>query len=199
MKNKLLILALFILIGIAAFPQQVINGYRIFNNVSTPATPASGTTAVYVDSSKKRLATVDDGGTAVIYGQIPLVGGGANCTTTATTTVFFKIDTSVTCNSTEVQSREMLPFGGTVTNFCVNIGSTQSATGSLTFTIKDETTGSTAGTISLVIAGGSVAGTYCDNSGSTTIIAQHEYDVVMVNAATTTSANINGFSSILTR
>ena len=196
MKNKLLLLVLFILIGIAAFPQQVINGYRIFDNVSTPSTPASGTTAVYVDSSKKRLATVDDGGTAVIYGQIPLIAGGGNCTTTSGTTVFFKIASSVTCNSIEAQSREMLPFTGTVTNLCVNIGSTQSATGALTFTIKDETTGSTAGTISLVIAAGSGAGTYCDNSGSSPITAQHEYDVVMVNGASTTSANINGFSSI---
>lgn len=128
--------------------------------------------------------------------QAPLIAGGANCTTTSGTTVFFKIASSVTCNSTEVQSRTMLPFTGTVTNLCVNIGSTQSATGSLTFTIKDETTGSTSGTISLVIAAGSGAGTYCDNSGSSPITAQHEYDVVMVNGASATSANINGFSSI---
>jgi hypothetical protein len=54
-----LLLALSVLPGLG---QQEINGYRIFDNVAAPATPASGKTAVYTDSTSKKLCSKDDPG-----------------------------------------------------------------------------------------------------------------------------------------
>lgn len=62
----------------------------IIKNDSTPSTPASGYTAITVDSTTKKLTTVDDTGTATTYGS----GGGGggtsddtNALNSATTTI----------------------------------------------------------------------------------------------------------------
>lgn len=45
-----------------ALGQQEINGYRTLDNVAAPATPASGKTVLYIDSTLKQLCTKDDAG-----------------------------------------------------------------------------------------------------------------------------------------
>src|ERR1051326_3031168 len=64
--NKLtfsaILLGLILTVSSLVFPQEVINGYRTFVNVTAPATPPLGTTSVYVDSTSKILSTKDDAG-----------------------------------------------------------------------------------------------------------------------------------------
>jgi hypothetical protein len=68
--DKFLAVVLLLALGCALDAQQVVNGYRVFVNVAAGnvTTPASGQTAIYVDSTTKKLATKDDGGTIVSYG-----------------------------------------------------------------------------------------------------------------------------------
>jgi hypothetical protein len=51
-----------LLAAVLLFGQTVINGYRVFMNVTAPATPASGTTSVYTDATNKVLSAKDDAG-----------------------------------------------------------------------------------------------------------------------------------------
>jgi len=59
---KLKTISILLLLCGYALAQQEINGYRIYDNVAAPATPASGKTTVYVDSTLKQLCTKDDAG-----------------------------------------------------------------------------------------------------------------------------------------
>lgn len=76
--DKFLAFVCFLFAVVALDAQQVINGYRILVNVAagSVSTPATGSTAIYVDSTTKKLATRDDTGTVVNYGAGGGGGGG---------------------------------------------------------------------------------------------------------------------------
>lgn len=73
--DKFLVAACFVLVVAALDAQQVVNGFRDLVNVTAASvtTPAAGSTAIYVDSSTKKLATKDDAGNVTNYTS----GGGS--------------------------------------------------------------------------------------------------------------------------
>jgi len=79
---------------------------------------------------------------------------------------------------------------GTVDRLCVTTDTTQSATGNivLTFMVAADTT------ISVTIDASALAGTYCDTTHSAAVTAGDIWALRGVNAATTTSAGVTGWS-----
>lgn len=88
--------------------QQLINGYRVFANIvaANVTTPSSGSTAVYVDSVTKKLATRDDAGTVTNYGS---GGGTGNMSTTSVNTM--GAAGTIDASATAVNGGLVLPQG----------------------------------------------------------------------------------------
>jgi LEA14-like dessication related protein len=74
-RKTLAVVSLILVLGLYAglHGQQVINGFRYLVNVTAASvtTPPSGQTAVYVDSSSKKLCTKDDGALTTCMASIP--------------------------------------------------------------------------------------------------------------------------------
>lgn len=137
-----------------------------------------------------------NGSTTLRCMQYSLISSGAATTENASTTGFTKITAGAGVGSTEISVRQMLPLAGTITNLCVTTTSTQSGTGSLVFTIKDSTAGSSAGSLTVTFAASATAQTICDNTNSDSVTAQHDYVIQVQNNATAASATVEGISAV---
>jgi hypothetical protein len=83
-SNRILGVVCVLSLVVALNAQQLVNGYRIFTNVvaATVSTPASGSTAIYIDSVTKKLTTKDDAGTVTAY-----AAGSGNMSTSSANTM----------------------------------------------------------------------------------------------------------------
>jgi len=137
-------------------------GTTTWNNVSAPATPAANTTAVYVDSTTKKLCSKDDGGTVNCTGasaasSAQAIGGGTLIGQTGLPTTgnqdFFMGMFQSGFSLTEGPSQTPMPRAGTVSNFFVRLDATIAAQG-FVFTVDKN---GVATTITCTVATGTQA------------------------------------------
>ena len=130
--------------------------------MSAPATPAANTTAVYVDSTTKKLCSKDDGGTVNCTGasaasSAQAIGGGTLIGQTGLPTTgnqdFFMGMFQSGFSLTEGPSQTPMPRAGTVSNFFVRLDATIAAQG-FVFTVDKN---GVATTITCTVATGTQA------------------------------------------
>lgn len=125
-------------------------------NQTTPDTPSSGQTAIYVDSTKKRISTVDDAGIITTY---PMLIGNASA---AGASAAFATDTYLTGSSVTI------PLAGDWTvgesyRCRFDMAKTAAGTAAFTITVRMGTAGTTADAAVLTLAYG--AGTAAADTG----------------------------------
>lgn len=171
-------------------------GNVVYSTSPTLVTPALGTPSAIVLTNATGLPE-----SAITQYTKTHYGTSFNTTNTigASTTNYLAIQASGATNATENNRLWVVPESGTLRNLYVGISSTQSATGSLVFTIRKGTVGSLSDqAFTLTIAAGSTAGVYSNTSSSLSVTAGDVLSYKIVNNATATSAGIVVTSIILT-
>jgi hypothetical protein len=94
----------------------------------------------------------------------------------------------------ELTEATPIPFTGTISNLCVSTGSTQPGTGDLVVTLRLAQANTTT---TVTIAASSLAGTYCDFTHTSAVLAGQILTVSLVNGASGNSAQVNYISMLL--
>jgi hypothetical protein len=110
-------------------------------------------------------------------------------TVTNSATVFGALISGSSLSATENARQNIIPIGGTFKYYYVVTSSTQSAFGSLVFTVRKN---SSSESIVVTIAAGSAAGTFSDLTNTSTGVAGDTYGAQVKNNAAATSAAIIG-------
>jgi type 1 fimbria pilin len=127
----------------------------------------------------------------ITYGQVYATTVGAS------TTVFAAITGLTTFNATESNRHFAVPVAGIIKNFYVKMSGTQSATGTLVITIRNNATSSS---VAVTVANGDGASpTKSDNTNTLTVAAGDLLAIQLVNNATATSASILSMAFIIER
>lgn len=163
-----------------------------------------------IDATKIGAGTVSDtefgyldGVTSAIQTQLnnkkdSLAYGNVYATTVgASSTVFAAISGLTTFNATESNRHFAVPVAGIVKNFYVKMSGTQSATGSLVITIRNNAT-SSAVTVT-VTNGDGASPTKSDNTNTLTVAAGDLLAIQLINNATATSASVVSMSFVIER
>lgn len=159
-------------------------------NIGTGA--VSNTEFGYLDGVTSAIQTqINNKKDSLAYGNVYAVTVGAS------STVFAAISGLTTFNATESNRHFAVPVAGTIKNFYVKMSGTQSATGTLVITIRNNATSSSV-TVTVSNADG-VSPTKSDNVNSLSISAGDLLSIQLVNNATATSASVVSMSFIIER
>lgn len=159
-------------------------------NIGTGA--VSNTEFGYLDGVTSAIQTqINNKKDSLAYGNVYAVTVGAS------STVFAAISGLTTFNATESNRHFAVPVAGTIKNFYVKMSGTQSATGTLVITIRNNATSSSV-TVTVSNADG-VSPTKSDNANSLSISAGDLLSIQLVNNATATSASVVSMSFIIER
>jgi hypothetical protein len=127
----------------------------------------------------------------VTYGNVYAVSVGAS------TTVYAAVSGLTTFNATESNRHFAVPVAGTLKNLYVKMSGTQSATGTLVITMRNNATSSS---VAVTVANGDGASpTKSDNSNTLTVAAGDLLAIQLVNNATATSASVVSISFVIER
>ena len=184
--------------------------YDVDGLVTAGADLAAGDIPSGIDATKIGAGTVSDtefgyldGVTSSIQTQIDnkkdtLTYGNVYATTVgASATVYAAIAGLTTFNATETNRHFAVPVDGIVKNFYVKMSGTQSATGSLVITIRNNATSSS---VSVAVANSDGASpTKSDNVNTLSVSAGDLLAIQIVNNATATSASVLSMSFIIER
>jgi len=163
-----------------------------------------------IDATKIGAGTVNDtefgyldGVTSAIQTQLnnkkdSLAYGNVYATTVGlSATVYAAISGLTTFNVTESNRHFAVPVAGTIKNFYVKMSGTQSATGSLVITVRNNAT-SSALTVTVTNADGS-SPTKSDNANSLSVSAGDLLAIQLINNATVASASVVSMSFVIER
>jgi len=152
----------------------------------------SNTEFGYLDGVTSAIQTqINNKKDSLAYGNVYAVTVGGS------STVFAAISGLTTFNATESNRHFAVPVAGTIKNFYVKMSGTQSATGTLVITIRNNAT-SSAVTVTVSSADGA-SPTKSDNVNSLSIAAGDLLSIQLVNNATVTSASVVSMSFIIER
>jgi len=152
----------------------------------------SNTEFGYLDGVTSAIQTqLNNKKDSLAYGNVYAVTVGAS------STVFAAISGLTTFNATESNRHFAVPVAGTIKNFYVKMSGTQSATGSLVITIRNNATSSSV-SVTVTSADGA-SPTKSDNSNSLSVSAGDLLAIQLVNNATATSASVVSMSFIIER
>jgi hypothetical protein len=152
----------------------------------------SNTEFGYLDGVTSAIQTqINNKKDTITYGQVYATTVGAS------TTVFAAITGLTTFNATETNRHFAVPVAGIVKNFYVKMSGTQSATGTLVITIRNNAT-SSAVTVTVSNADGA-SPTKSDNVNTLTVAAGDLIAIQLVNNATVTSASVLSMAFIIER
>jgi hypothetical protein len=152
----------------------------------------SNTEFGYLDGVTSSIQTqINNKKDSLAYGNVYAVTVGAS------STVFAAISGLTTFNATESNRHFAVPVAGTIKNFYVKMSGTQSATGTLVITIRNNATSSSV-TVTVSSSDG-VSPTKSDNVNSLSIAAGDLLSIQLVNNATITSASVVSMSFIIER
>lgn len=135
------------------------------------------------DDTSKTTCTIAGGGSGFMVGN-----SMENDTVGASTTAYYGIATSTDGASAGVRSF-IMPLGCTAEDLYIETNATQSATGSLVFTLYNATTAATTA-LTLTVAAGAGAGVFSDLTNTVALTAGSRYAIQVVNNATAASANL---------
>jgi hypothetical protein len=159
-------------------------------NIGTGA--VSNTEFGYLDGVTSAIQTqINNKKDSLAYGNVYAVTVGGS------STVFAAISGLTTFNATESNRHFAVPVAGTIKNFYVKMSGTQSATGTLVITIRNNATSSSV-TVTVSSADGA-SPTKSDNVNSLSIAAGDLLSIQLVNNATVTSASVVSMSFIIER
>lgn len=152
----------------------------------------SNTEFGYLDGVTSAIQTqLNNKKDSLAYGNVYAVTVGAS------STVFAAISGLTTFNATESNRHFAVPVAGTIKNFYVKMSGTQSATGSLVITIRNNATSSSV-SVTVTSADGA-SPTKSDNANSLSISAGDLLAIQLVNNATVASASVVSMSFIIER
>lgn len=152
----------------------------------------SNTEFGYLDGVTSAIQTqLNNKKDSLAYGNVYAVTVGAS------STVFAAISGLTTFNATESNRHFAVPVAGTIKNFYVKMSGTQSATGSLVITIRNNATSSSV-SVTVTSADGA-SPTKSDNANSLSVNAGDLLAIQLVNNATATSASVVSMSFIIER
>ena len=152
----------------------------------------SNTEFDYLDGVTSSIQTqLNNKKDSLAYGNVYAVTVGAS------STVYAAISGLTTFNATESNRHFAVPVAGTIKNFYVKMSGTQSATGSLVITIRNNATSSSV-TVTVTNADGA-SPTKSDNANSLSVSAGDLLAIQLVNNATATSASVVSMSFIIER
>jgi hypothetical protein len=152
----------------------------------------SNTEFGYLDGVTSAIQTqINNKKDSLAYGNVYAVTVGLS------STVFAAISGLTTFNATESNRHFAVPVAGTIKNFYVKMSGTQSATGTLVITIRNNATSSSV-TVTVSSADGA-SPTKSDNVNSLSIAAGDLLSIQLVNNATVTSASVVSMSFIIER
>ena len=152
----------------------------------------SNTEFGYLDGVTSAIQTqINNKKDSLAYGNVYAVTVGGS------STVFAAISGLTTFNATESNRHFAVPVAGTIKNFYVKMSGTQSATGTLVITIRNNATSSS---VSVTVSSADGASpTKSDNVNSLSIAAGDLLAIQLVNNATVTSASVVSMSFIIER
>jgi hypothetical protein len=187
-------------------------------NVSVEPTITAGTTSQYyrgdktfqtLDKNAVGLGNVDNTSdlnkpistatqTALNNKKDSLAYGNVYGTTVgASGTAYAAISGLTALNATESNRQFAVPVAGTIKNFYVKMSGTQSATGSLVITVRNNATSSA---VAVTVTNGDGASpTKSDNTNTLTIAAGDLLAIQLTNNATVTSASVLSMSFVIER
>jgi hypothetical protein len=152
----------------------------------------SNTEFGYLDGVTSAIQTqINNKKDSLAYGNVYAVTVGLS------STVYAAISGLTTFNATESNRHFAVPVAGTIKNFYVKMSGTQSATGTLVITIRNNATSSSV-TVTVSSADG-VSPTKSDNVNSLSIAAGDLLSIQLINNATVTSASVVSMSFIIER
>lgn len=152
----------------------------------------SNTEFDYLNGVTSSIQTqLDNKKDTLTYGNVYAVTVGASAT------VYAAIAGLTTFNATESNRHFAVPVAGTIKNFYVKMSGTQSATGSLVITIRNNATSSSV-SVTVTSADGA-SPTKSDNANSLSISAGDLLSIQLINNATATSASVVSMSFIIER
>jgi hypothetical protein len=152
----------------------------------------SNTEFGYLDGVTSAIQTqINNKKDSLAYGNVYAVTVGAS------STVYAAISGLTTFNATETNRHFAVPVAGTIKNFYVKMSGTQSATGTLVITIRNNATSSSV-TVTVSSADGA-SPTKSDNVNSLSISAGDLLSIQLINNATVTSASVVSMSFIIER
>jgi hypothetical protein len=152
----------------------------------------SNTEFGYLDGVTSAIQTqINNKKDSLAYGNVYAVTVGGS------STVFAAISGLTTFNATESNRHFAVPVAGTIKNFYVKMSGTQSATGTLVITIRNNATSSSV-TVTVSSADGA-SPTKSDNVNSLSIAAGDLLSIQLINNATVTSASVVSMSFIIER
>jgi hypothetical protein len=152
----------------------------------------SNTEFGYLDGVTSAIQTqINNKKDSLAYGNVYAVTVGAS------STVYAAISGITTFNATESNRHFAVPVAGTIKNFYVKMSGTQSATGTLVITIRNNATSSSV-TVTVSNADGA-SPTKSDNVNSLSIAAGDLLSIQLINNATVTSASVVSMSFIIER
>lgn len=159
-------------------------------NIGTGA--VSNTEFGYLDGVTSAIQTqLNNKKDSLAYGNVYAVTAGAS------STVYAAISGLTTFNATESNRHFAVPVAGVIKNFYVKMSGTQSATGTLVITVRNNAT-SSAVTVTVSSADGA-SPTKSDNTNTLTVAAGDLLAIQLVNNATVASASIVSMSFIIER
>jgi hypothetical protein len=152
----------------------------------------SNTEFGYLDGVTSAIQTqLNNKKDTVTYGNVYAVSVGAS------TTVYAAVSGLTTFNATESNRHFAVPVAGTLKNLYVKMSGTQSATGTLVITMRNNATSSS---VAVTVANGDGASpTKSDNSNTLTVAAGDLLAIQLVNNATATSASVVSISFVIER
>lgn len=159
-----------------------VNGGVVWTDADSMEVTAAGTQNQLLRSN---------GAAAPSFVEVPIgvlmCSMGNGNTVALSSTVYGQFGFGSSFNATENNRSISIPFACTIKNLYIRTSNTQSATGSLVITIRNNTADTT---VTTTIAAGAVAGTFTDLVNSFTAAAGDLLSIKLVNNATATSANI---------
>lgn len=159
-------------------------------NIGTGA--VSNTEFGYLDGVTSAIQTqLNNKKDTVTYGNVYAVTVGAS------STVYAAISGLTTFNATETNRHFAVPVAGTLKNLYVKMSGTQSATGTLVITMRNNATSSS---VAVTVANGDGASpTKSDNSNTLTVAAGDLLAIQLINNATVASASVVSISFVIER
>jgi hypothetical protein len=152
----------------------------------------SNTEFGYLDGVTSAIQTqINNKKDSLAYGNVYAVTVGGS------STVFAAISGLTTFNATESNRHFAVPVAGTIKNFYVKMSGTQSATGTLVITIRNNATSSSV--TATVSSADGASPTKSDNVNSLSIAAGDLLSIQLINNATVTSASVVSMSFIIER
>jgi len=152
----------------------------------------SNTEFGYLDGVTSAIQTqLNNKKDTVTYGNVYAVSVGAS------TTVYAAVSGLTTFNATESNRHFAVPVAGTLKNLYVKMSGTQSATGTLVITMRNNATSSS---VAVTVANADGASpTKSDNTNTLAIKAGDLLAIQLVNNATATSASVVSISFVIER